>query len=126
MISKIDMEYIMNEKREPWIIRPRVEDREKLVNILQGFVGDKYSLTAIPKYAFNEFLRKINITKNQEYSLSNLKYSKICSDAVLYALCRSSQKIATATEQLSKKGSFKQLGFFIPDEVAQVLLDCEG
>lgn len=86
-----------------------------MVNILQGFIGDRYSLKAIPKYAFNEFLRKLNITKNQEYSLSNLKYSKICSDAVLYALCRSSQKMATATEQLSKKGMFQQLGFFTPD-----------
>lgn len=53
MISKIDMEYIMNEKREPWIIRPNVEDREKLLNIMQGFIGEKYNLAAIPKYAFN-------------------------------------------------------------------------
>lgn len=97
MISKIDMEYIMNEKREPWIIRPNVEDKEKLLNILQGFIGEKYNLAAIPKYAFNEFLRKINITKNQPYSMSNLKYSKICSDAILYSLCRSSQKITQTT-----------------------------
>ncbi len=80
----------MNPSREPLIIRPKLEDKEKFLTVIHNFLGEKYNLSSLPKFAMNEVKRRFNISTSNEYSFANLKYSRICSDAILYSLCRGS------------------------------------
>jgi hypothetical protein len=47
------MEYIMNPSREPLIIRPKLEDKEKFLTVIHNFLGEKYNLGSLPKFATN-------------------------------------------------------------------------
>ncbi len=45
----------------------------------------------------------------------------------MYSLCRADSKIKEQTEKfIESNGKFKQLGYFIPDEIAEILMICEG
>ncbi len=110
------MEYIMSPSRQPLIIRPKLEDKDKFMTNLQNFLGEKYNTSAIPKIAFNQLKSKLEYSNSNSFSLANLKYSRICCDAILYSLCRADSKIKEQTEKIIEEGSkFKQLGFFMPD-----------
>jgi len=60
------------------------------MSVLHNFLGEKYNVKAIPGVLINELKHKLEHKEHFPFSLANLKYSRVCSDAVLYSLCRGS------------------------------------
>jgi len=41
------MAYIVDPRREPMIIRPKVENMEKFMLVINNYLGEKYNISAI-------------------------------------------------------------------------------
>lgn len=75
------------------IIRPKLENIEKFMLVINNYLGEKYNLSAIGQISIRELKAKLKNSEKKKFSVSNLKYSRICSDSVLYALTRASPSI---------------------------------
>jgi hypothetical protein len=104
------------------IIRPHLEDKEKFMLVVNNYLGEKYNIAAIGQIGLKELKAKLKNEDKHKFSVMRLKHSRICSDSVLYALLRSSSAIEQSMEEQLARTKFEQLGFFMPDEVAQILL----
>jgi len=80
------------------VIRPKIDNMDRFMTIIHNFLGEKYNISALPRIALNELSSKMQKPNKITFSLNNLKYSRICSDAVLYSLCKSSSKISESAE----------------------------
>lgn len=81
----------MQRSREPLVLRLALDDksREVLLNILLNYLGEKYNERAIPAMFKNELMSRIlSQTEHHEFTVQSMKYSKICTEAILYALCK--------------------------------------
>lgn len=93
IIGKLDLEYIVDPKREPMIIRPKLEDMQRFMVIINNYLGEKYNSYAVGQIGLRELKCKLKNEEKIRFSQGNLKYSRICSDSVLYALIKASPKI---------------------------------
>lgn len=75
------------------IIRPKLENIERFMLVLNNYLGEHYNTTAIAKIGLRELKNKLKTEEKAKFSLSLLKHSRICSDSVLYSLIRGSPSL---------------------------------
>lgn len=85
------------------IIRPKLQDKDRFLVIINNYLGEKYNMQAVRQMGLRELKAKLKQEEKVAFSLGNLKHSRICSDSVLYALLKASPQIEqTLQEELSK------------------------
>ena len=133
IISKIEIGRIVSKSREPLVFRVdfsgREAGRDTYLGIIHNFIGDKYNECAIPAIFRNEFaarfeavvMRAFDVDKaikhnKNVFSLQTMKYSRICSEAVLYALCRGHETLSSSIDEFVQSHTkYERLGFVLPN-----------
>ena len=93
-ISKLPIEILVQKDREPLIFRPKLERKEEFLTILTSFLGEKYNIEAISSLFWNKIKQAASyLQERHEFSIQTLKYSRICTEAILYTLCKADDQI---------------------------------
>ncbi len=90
---------------------------DQFLVVLHNYLGERYNLKAVTEMFWNQLKEKLNQSQDYQFSLHSLKHSNICTDAILYALCRAHPQLEATVHHQLPATKFGKLGYFLPDEV---------
>lgn len=105
------------------VFRPKLERKEEFLTILTSFLGEKYNTEAISSLFWNKIKQTAShLQERHEFSIQALKYSRICTEAILYTLCKADDQIHQFTSHyISTDEAYQNLGHILTSHLIKIL-----
>lgn len=91
----MSLKYVVLPSQNPLVLRLNWSEEmvNKFVVLIHSFIGDKYDWMSLMNIFKDKIISTLSSSNSFVFCLNDLKHHKICTNIVVYCLCRTSQEI---------------------------------